>query len=43
MTTQHHLWLKRGAQELVKMHISIALFFDRNAVMDVASNPKLIN
>jgi len=41
MTTKHHLWLKRGPQELFKQDIATALFCDSNAVDDVAYNPKL--
>ena len=41
MTTKHHLWLKCGSQELLKMDILTALFCDSNAAIDVAYNPKL--
>jgi len=41
MTTKHHLWLKRGTQELLKEDIPTALFCDSNAAIDVAYNPKL--
>jgi len=41
MTTKHHLWLKRGTQELLKKDIPMALFCDSNAAIDVAYNPKL--
>jgi hypothetical protein len=41
MTTKHHLWLKRGLQELLKQDIPTALFCDSNAAIDVAYNPKL--
>ena len=41
MTTKHHLWLKRGIQELVKENNPMALFCDSNAAIDVAYNPKL--
>jgi len=41
MTTKYHLWLKRGTQELRKEDISMALFCDSNAAIDVAYNPKL--
>jgi len=41
MTTKHHLWLKRGVQELLKKDILNALFCDSNAAIDVAYNPKL--
>jgi len=41
MTTKHHLGLKRGSQELLKIDIPTALFFDSNAAIDVAYNPKL--
>jgi hypothetical protein len=40
-TTKHHLWLKRGIQELLKQDIPPALFCDSNAAIDVAYNPKL--
>jgi len=41
MMTKHHLWLKRGTQELLKKDIPTALFCDSNAAIDVAYNPKL--
>jgi hypothetical protein len=41
MTVKHHLWLKRGLQELLKQDIPTALFCDSNAAIDVAYNPKL--
>jgi hypothetical protein len=41
MMTKHHLWLKRGLQELLKQDIPTALFCDSNAAIDVAYNPKL--
>jgi len=41
MMTKHHLWLKRGLQELLKKDIQTALFCDSNAAIDVAYNPKL--
>jgi len=41
MTTKHHLWLKRGLQELLRQDIPTALFCDSNAAIDVAYNPKL--
>jgi len=41
MTTKHHLWLKRGTQELLKEDIPTALFCDSDAAIDVAYNPKL--
>jgi len=41
MTTKHHLWLKRGSQELLKMDIPTALFCDCNTAINVAYNPKL--
>jgi len=41
MTTKHHLWLKRGIQELLKIDIPNALFCDSNTAIDVAYNPKL--
>jgi len=31
MTTKHHLWLKRGTQQLLKEDIPTALFGDSNA------------
>jgi len=36
MMTKHHLWLKRGLQELLKKDIPTALFCDSNAAIDVA-------
>ena len=41
MTTKHHLWLKRGTQELPKEDIPTALFCESNAAIDVAYNAKL--
>jgi len=41
MTTKHHLWLKRGTQELLKKDIPTALFCHSNAAIDVAYDPKL--
>jgi len=41
MTVKHHLWLKRGSQELFKEDIPPTLFCDSNAAKDVAYNPRL--
>ena len=41
MMTKHHLWLKRGVQELLKQEIPMALFGYSNAAIDVAYNSKL--
>jgi len=41
MTTKHHLWLKRGSQEILKIDIPTAMFCDSNAAIDIAYNPKL--
>jgi len=41
MTTKHHLWLKHGSQELLKIDILTALICDSNAAIHVAYNPKL--
>ena len=41
MMTKHHLWLKCGCQQLLKIDILTALFCDSNAAIDVAYNPKL--
>jgi hypothetical protein len=41
MTTKHHLWIKRGLQELLKKDIPTALICNGNAAIDVAYNPKL--
>jgi len=41
MTKKHHLWLKCGLQQLLKIDIPTALFCNSNATIDVAYNPKL--
>jgi len=41
VTMKHHLWLKRGIQELLKINIPNVLFCDSNAATDAAYNPKL--
>jgi len=41
MTTKHHLWLKRGVEELLTKDIPMALICDQDAAIDVAYNPKL--
>jgi len=43
MTKKHHLWLKHGSQESLKIDILTALLWDSNATIDVAYNPQLNN